>query len=1011
MIPAVGQKVGPYEILGRLGSGGMGLVFSAWDSRLQREVAIKLLRDEFAMPDMRERFLHEARAASGLNHPNICTIFDLGEQDGDPYLVMELLRGETLRSHIFSGAMPAEEIVHTGIEVADALAAAHARGIIHRDVKPANIFLVTKPGGHWQTKVLDFGLAKMKDMDSLDAKVAAGPKMTVGTVSYMSPEQARGEQLDARSDLFSLGIVLHEMATGHVPFRGATSALVFVQLLSHPAEPVRELNADIPKDLERIIFKLLKKDRGERYQSAEALRDALRKVVLKKPAGQKMRLGGWGRGAAPGVSFVPADDGSEEEAGVGSSAVRPAVNEDSVLRPVRRMVDDGSRRRPVAEEASGVVDLQGAAETETEDAESFAARSAHGDARREGWVHSRWFPPGVLVVLAFLGYGIAHWMGTRVAPTASRLPTVMLASVVNHTQEAGLDGALLQALRFDLQQSPRLSVSSANEVDTTARRSGVNGSGMAQREQAQLVASAAGATSFLLGEVRKDGSRYLLRVQVYDTATGSQLQQIQQSAADRMQVSKAVDKIVHDLRIAVGEPGDAVSRTTTPLAEDATANLDALSAFVAGQKADAAARSLDAQKSYARAVALDPKFTQAWLELADLYQREGAELGCADAANHAVAAAAKSSERTRMLAQAAQAMDSKGDFNEALKVMETLSGRYPRDLDVASLHATVLRMAGKMSESIDVAQDVLTRTPTDFNASGQAEIAMLELERPEAAARLEAEVARSGQEHAGLRFLIGFLMGKPGLPVQGLEKVPQRLRAQMYRAQVLDASGALPAGLSAWESIGMTSNLVPATRSGAATAMASAAMNRAVLGRCAESLVLARSASAMPKGPNATFAAGMAEGLCGDVAGLRRETGELNAKFGGFNIVTNLYLPQLKAVDQIQAKDVSGALATLQNVKQNDLLSLSPYLRATAHVTGKEWAPAIAEYQFILQHRGATTLECAPVYPMAQLGLARAYAASGDKGNSAVGYRAFADMWAAAPAGDPLLQEARKRAQ
>src|SRR6202041_517147 len=156
MIPESGQRFGPYEILGRLGSGGMGLVFRAWDQRLHRNVAIKLLHDNYKMPGMRERFLQEARAASGLNHPNICTIFDIGEQDGDPYLVMELLKGETLRGRIAFGPIPAEGILLVGTEIADALTVAHARGIIHRDIKPANIFLVSRPVGGWQTKVLDF---------------------------------------------------------------------------------------------------------------------------------------------------------------------------------------------------------------------------------------------------------------------------------------------------------------------------------------------------------------------------------------------------------------------------------------------------------------------------------------------------------------------------------------------------------------------------------------------------------------------------------------------------------------------------------------------------------------------------------------------------------------------------------------------------------------------------------------------------------------------------------------
>src|SRR5882757_2251732 len=307
MIPEAGQRFGPYEILGRLGGGGMGLVFRAWDERLHREVAIKLLHDDYTMPGMRERFLQEARAASALNHPNICTVFDIGEQDNNPYLVMELLKGETAKDRVARGALPAEEIVRYAIEISDALAVAHAKGIVHRDIKPANIFLVNMPNGKSQAKVLDFGLAKIElehrggwESRKLDLTLAGS---TVGTLSYMSPEQARGESLDIRSDLFSLGIVLYEMATRQVPFRGTTSALMFVQLFSHDPEPVRNWNESIPRDLEKVILKLLAKERRARFQTAQELRDALVKV------GKKLGRVGWlNKGSAPVVPLVRAND-------------------------------------------------------------------------------------------------------------------------------------------------------------------------------------------------------------------------------------------------------------------------------------------------------------------------------------------------------------------------------------------------------------------------------------------------------------------------------------------------------------------------------------------------------------------------------------------------------------------------------------------------------------------------------------------------------------------------------
>lgn len=322
MFPEAGEKLGPYEILGALGGGGMARVYRAWDGRLHREVAIKVIDENFDMPGIGERFLREARAASGLNHPNICTIFDIGEQNGVPYLVMELLEGETLRERIDQDAVSVDDILRFGAEVSDALAAAHARGIVHRDIKPANIFLVKKPNGSAQTKVLDFGLAKVERQASEERQFASNLTSmgaTVGTVSYMSPEQARGEDLDARSDLFSLGIVMYEMATGRLPFHGNTSALVFVQLLGQMApEPIRKFNGEIPADLEAVIMKLLAKSARARYQSATELTDQLQDLAEKRS--------GWlsrvkapspstsGVQRIPGLARMPRDPGGNEAA-------------------------------------------------------------------------------------------------------------------------------------------------------------------------------------------------------------------------------------------------------------------------------------------------------------------------------------------------------------------------------------------------------------------------------------------------------------------------------------------------------------------------------------------------------------------------------------------------------------------------------------------------------------------------------------------------------------------------
>ena len=336
--PETGRRFGPYEILARLGGGGMGIVYRAWDERLHREVALKILHDTYQPPGVRQRFLIEARAASALNHPHICTIFDIGQQDDDPYLVMELIEGMTLKERINLGAPPVEDLVRYAIETADALAAAHVKHIVHRDIKPENIFLQQQPNERHQVKVLDFGLAKIRDEGGGKRMARAlditSVGLTVGTLAYMSPEQARGEPLDARSDLFSLGVVMYEMATRRVPFAGQNSAVMLAELLRNEPEPIRNWNEGIPRGLDKLVMRLLAKDRGSRYQSAVEVREALRKLDLKSG-------GGWLR--RPKQNVVPLVKAPD---------------------PIARMPHALPRMRPAEEEAvspesSGSLDLPG----------------------------------------------------------------------------------------------------------------------------------------------------------------------------------------------------------------------------------------------------------------------------------------------------------------------------------------------------------------------------------------------------------------------------------------------------------------------------------------------------------------------------------------------------------------------------------------------------------------------------------------------------------------------------